>query len=317
MTPSLTWTKDPGPRLQGSRDLDCSKLQAPSIVALPGGGYRLFYTAVGPARPYPVCQGYILSAVSSDGLTFEKEPGIRLAPQPGVPHMSHRLVSPSVTRCADGRWRMYVESRGSADRPTVICSAVSDDLLHWEHEEGIRLQYREGVGGPRYTALPDGRGRLYGFEAVYGPGGRASGACISQRVISAITEDGLTFAVEPGYRLLDRQTWYDNAGITAAEVIPPTRAGDPLDDVLLYLGGRAAGPRSCRSTPARTPTRRRTAAVKTSPPPPSPRTCPATARASWRRHRPTAWRGSTSGASSTARGMAGTAWMPCTPRTCR
>jgi len=223
MNSTLPWRKEAGARLQGSRDLDSAKLQAPCIVALPSGGYRLFYTAVGPGKPYPACQGYILSAVSADGLTFEKEPGIRLAPQPGVPYLSLRLVSPDVTRCADGRWRMYVEGRGPASLPTVIVSAVSSDLLHWEFDEGIRLQTPGGIGGPRYTPLPDGRGRLYCFQSEYGPDG---GARLSMNIVSAVTTDGLNFTFEPGYRMRDRQGTYDEVGITAAKVIPPTQAGD-------------------------------------------------------------------------------------------
>lgn len=225
------WRREPGARLQGSRDLDCSKLQAPCIVRIPGG-YRLFYTAVGPAKPFPACQGYLLSAVSDDGLTFHTDPGIRLAPRPLSPqtngwlHMSLRVIAPTITPCGDGRWRMYFESRGPADRPTVICSAVSSDLLQWELDEGIRLQTSGGVGGPRYLPLPDGGGRLYCFCSEFGPGGIASGPRISTSIISAVTADGLHFEIEPGYRLRDRQTVYDSAGISAAEVIPPQFAGD-------------------------------------------------------------------------------------------
>jgi hypothetical protein len=82
------WRKEDGPRLAGSRPLDSAKLQAPGIARKPGGGFRLFYTAVGPAKPYPACQGYILSASSEDGLSFRPEPGIRVAPQPALPHMN-------------------------------------------------------------------------------------------------------------------------------------------------------------------------------------------------------------------------------------
>jgi hypothetical protein len=217
-----TWRKEDGARLQGSRELDSDKLQSPCIVAVPTGGYRLFYTAVGPAKPFPNCQGYILSAISEDGVTFEKEAGIRLAPQPQIPHMSLRIISPSVTVCSDGRWRMYFESRGRASVPTVICSAISSDMLHWELEEGIRLQTMGGAGGVRFVALPDGRGRLYCFESVYDPGGPAGGTRISQRIISAITSDGLQFDMESGVRVQDRQSEYDSAGITTGEVIAPT-----------------------------------------------------------------------------------------------
>jgi predicted GH43/DUF377 family glycosyl hydrolase len=116
---------------------------------------------------------------------------------------------------------MYFESRGAADQPTVICSALSDDMLHWKLEDGIRLKSPGGVGGPRYLSLPDGRSRLYCFSTVYGPGGLQSGEQISQGVVSAITTDGLHFEFEPGYRIQSGQTMYDTAGITAAEAIAP------------------------------------------------------------------------------------------------
>ena len=150
------WQKEPGARVEGARGLDRSKVQAPGVVAVPSGGFRLFYTAVGPAKPFLACQGYILSAFSQDGLRFRAEPGIRVAPRPGISHMSLRVLAPSVTRCADGRWRMYFEARGPAHEPTVICSAVSRDLLEWEYE-GVRLRSAGGVGAPRYVPPSPGR----------------------------------------------------------------------------------------------------------------------------------------------------------------
>jgi hypothetical protein len=48
----------------------------------------------------------------------------------------------------------------------------------------------------------------------------------SQSVVSALTSDGLTFELEPGYRMRDKQADYDDIGITAAEVIPPASEGD-------------------------------------------------------------------------------------------
>ena len=220
------WIKEPGPRVEGSRPLDASKVQAPCIVRVPSGGYRLFYTAVGPAKPFPECQGYILSAISDDGLAFRKEPGIRIAPQPKLPHMSRRVLAPSVTRCKDGRWRMYFEARGTADIPTVISSAVSADMLNWELEDGVRIQTPGGVGAPRYLNLPDGRGRIYFINNVYGPGGFRIGKHIARTAFSAITSDGLNCEIEPGCRMRDKQADYDSLGLTAAEVIPPQTAGD-------------------------------------------------------------------------------------------
>lgn len=220
------WTKEPGARLEGSRDLDRWKVQAPCVVALGAGGYRLFYTGIGPAKPFRDCQGYILSAISEDGLVFRPEPGIRIAPDPRMARMSLRVIAPTVTRRDDKGWRMYFEARGPADLPTVILSAVSRDLLHWEPEAGIRLESPGGVGGPRYLRLPDGRGRLHCFCSDYGPPGPASGKRLSTRVLSAVTRDGLHFEIEPGDRLRDQQEDYDSAGISAAEVVPPRLEGD-------------------------------------------------------------------------------------------
>lgn len=226
MAISNQWQKEAGPRLQGSRPLDLSKVQAPGVAPIPSGGYRLFYTAVGPDKPYRSCQGYILSAVSEDGLTFHPEPGIRLAPQPSLPHMSLRVIAPTIAACADGRWRMYFESRGSADHPTVICSAISADMLEWELEEGIRLQLSGSVRAPRYLTLADGCGRLYCCGVEFGPAGPTGGEVISQGVISAITTDGINFEWEPGYRLEPSQEQCETGGFSAAEVIAPTAADD-------------------------------------------------------------------------------------------
>ena len=214
------WIAEPGARVEGDRPLDQSKVQAPGVVALPGGGYRLFYTGVGPGRPYPQGQGYILSAVSDDGLEFRKEPGIRVGPDPNVPNRSRRTLAPTVTPLPDGRWRMYFESRGPADRPTVICSAISSDLLGWQVEDGTRLEGIEDVGGPRYLRLTDGRGRLHVFDRA------------SRAIVSAVTHDGLAFEWEPGPRLQGGTTEQESSGITAAEVLAPDAPGEPW--VMVY-----------------------------------------------------------------------------------
>ena len=221
MSLAKQWVKEPGARVEGSRPLDSAKLQAPCIARDPEGGFRLFYTAVGPEKPYPTCQGYLLSAFSEDGLVFHPEPGIRLAPRADLEHMSLRILAPSLTWCGDGCWRLYFEARGRADRPVVICSALSSDMLEWELEEGIRLQHPNGLGGPRYLPLPEGGGRLYccGIDS-------STGARLPKGVVSAITSDGLNFEFEPGYRMPAMQGAHDSGGISAAEAILPARAGD-------------------------------------------------------------------------------------------
>jgi hypothetical protein len=212
MTRLTRWRKERGARLEGSRDLDRSKVQAPCIVRMPGGGYRLFYTAVGPGKPFADCQGYILSGVSPDGLRFLPEPGIRVAPDPAAQHLSLRALAPSVVATGEGRWRMYFEARGPASQPTVICSAVSNDQLKWEVEPGIRLAGEGNIGAPRAAVLPDGRVRLMAF--------RKDGA--GSAIIAAASADGLSFDAEPQTLLRDRTDELDAIGITAAEIVAGT-----------------------------------------------------------------------------------------------
>ncbi len=214
------WRKEAGARLAGSRDLDRDKVQAPCIVRRPAGGFRLFYTGIGPGKPFEDCQGYILSAVSEDGLIFVPEPGIRVAPLPAMPHLSLRVLAPSIVELPSGGWRMYFEARGNADRPTSICSAISKNQVNWRHEDGVRFTRPGGVGAPRFMANADGGGRLYCFESVYEGGGPGQGERVGTPVISAVTADGLNFTAEPGVRLSDRTGTIDSAGITAAEAIP-------------------------------------------------------------------------------------------------
>jgi hypothetical protein len=222
MTRLMTWHKEPGARLGGTRELDRSKVQAPCIVRAPKGGFRLFYTAIGPGKPFADCQGYILSAVSQGGLAFEPEEGIRISPDRSIPHLSLRALAPSILALPDGGWRMYFEARGPAARPTVICSAVSRDQMTWRLEQGTRLAAGGHVGAPRVSMRADGRVLLLVF--------RRDDAGTS--VIGATSSDGLSFSVEPGVMLRGGTNELDAVGITAAEIVPPAVTGEPW--VMVY-----------------------------------------------------------------------------------
>jgi hypothetical protein len=219
MTLPLDWVIEAGPRLEGARDLDRFKVQAPCITRVPDGRFRLFYTAIGPEKPFRDCQGYILSAISADGLVFAPEPGIRLAPDPAIPQLALRVLAPSIAAAPTGGWRMYFEARGPAGLPTAIMSAFSPDQLHWTLEPGTRLTAPGGVGAPRFLRLPDGRGRLICFESIHAGGSPATGPRLATRVIAATTEDGLAFRRDADALLADRHDALDSAGITAAEIV--------------------------------------------------------------------------------------------------
>ena len=218
------WLREPGPRITGSRGLDLWKVQAPGIVRRSGGGWRLFYTAVGPERPFDACQGLLLSAISEDGLEFTPEPGIRVAPQPDRPELALRVLAPTIIPVGERLWRMYFEGRGTADRPTVIASALSDDQLHWTVEPGVRLHCRDNLHGPRVCRDPEGVVRL---ECVRSPRAIASNTATDgvSSVVTAISQDGLQFDWLAGERLRSGSGPLDSAGITAAEVCPPASPG--------------------------------------------------------------------------------------------
>ena len=149
---------------------------------MPEGGYRLFYTAVGPAKPYARCQGYISARVPTTAYSSIQSPAFA--------------------------------SRGSADRPTVICSAVSDDLLHWKHEDGIRLAGFDGVGGPRYLKMPDGLWRISCFASE----------CVEDRrqsIVSAASSDGL---IDPASLRHTRRTDSFGSGLAASSRAAATTA---------------------------------------------------------------------------------------------
>jgi hypothetical protein len=209
--PGTRWLKDPGVRIDIPAEPGHWKVLTPDVVALPGGGLRMYYTLVGPGVDYTVTQGNILSAVSDDGEHWEKEPGVRVGPH--EPEAGLRVVCPDVVPLPEGGYRMYFEAQ-PPDRPARIGSARSDDGLSWEPEPGARFgddTWR--YGSPRGVPLPDGRWRLYlhryTHPVVPGPG---------NHIISAISSDGLAFDEEPGIRI-PQTSPLESFSTYAAEVV--------------------------------------------------------------------------------------------------
>src|SRR3989338_3425844 len=119
---SFSWEKD-----SGSRVVDGS---VPFVHLLKNGKVRLYY-----------CNNKgILSAISDDGLTFEKEQGVRIAPGTGFESI---VCDPTIVNLPDGKMRMYYKGANSqADGPGQsihkIYSAVSSDGLTFQ-KEGLRI----------------------------------------------------------------------------------------------------------------------------------------------------------------------------------
>ncbi|MDP3879971.1 MAG: hypothetical protein Q8Q07_06690, partial [Dehalococcoidales bacterium] len=179
----FTWTVEPGIRLEDGN--------VPNVYRLQDGRIRMYYG--GP--------GGILSAISADGLTFEKEPGVRVVPgSPGGPEMI--VNDPTVISLKDGQVRMYYKGATGGGGPdqsdNTVYSAVSKDGLSFE-KEGIRIDPhqtpdRGWASVPEAIVLPDGRVRLYYVS---------DGLDVKHGIVSAISEDGLEFTREgpvlPGF----------------------------------------------------------------------------------------------------------------------
>lgn len=180
-TEGISFTPEAGARLPDGSGM-------PRIVPMPDGRLRLFYSSMGGIK----------SAVSSDGLTFTIEAGFRItAEAAGFTHTTAAATSgATVTRIADGRYRMYFSDLPRPGDPPgmhLIKSAVSTDMLAWTMEAGVRL----GPGAPVLTgsaehpfalANPDGTVTLY-----YGKFGAAGSP---EGVYQATSLDGLTFEQE-------------------------------------------------------------------------------------------------------------------------
>ena len=180
MTASITfsWQKD-----EGSRIVDGS---VPFIHRLNGEKSRLYYCK----------DDQILSAISSNDLTFTKEPGVRISA--GTGFESH-VCDPTIVNLPNGKMRMYYKGAntmqpgpGSVHK---VYSAISSDGITFQ-KEGLRIDSEtSGDDGwasvPDAILLPDGRVRLYYVTAAGGQHG----------IGSAISSDGLNFVREPGMRV--------------------------------------------------------------------------------------------------------------------
>ena len=244
--PGTLWTKDTTPVIEAPSDTDsdpqpearwsanaprtgiCGAV-SPRVIALPDGGYRMYYTQILPRSGFPAgANDYeysgtrILSAFSTDGNIWDPEPGVRLSPEAVDPN-AWRVVSSEVVPVADGRrLRMYYECcAGPQTMDNSIRSAVSSDGgLEWTPEPGSRIEC-DGChySAPRIVFLSDGRVRLYCAQNGRG-------------IISAVSdEDGLVFHEEPGVRLGPDGTW-DSLTAFAPEIVRVQNAGY----VMYYAG---------------------------------------------------------------------------------
>jgi len=179
----LTFRPEPGRRMPDGSGM-------PRIVAMPGGGVRLFFTS----------GNGIKSATSPDGLTFTEEPGMRITAQAlGFTDTTVAAASGAgVIQLADGRYRMYASDLPRPGDPPGghrVKSAISTDMLTWTVEDGVRLGAEapiltDSAEHPFPLANPDGSMTLFWGKFGASPSRQAEGVYMST------SRDGLIFERE-------------------------------------------------------------------------------------------------------------------------
>lgn len=157
-----------------------------SALTLPDGRIRLYFAIINGDAFHDIA-----SAISTDGLNFTREPGIRVS----------GASSPLAFISKDGKYHLFY-TKGD------IKSSTSDDGLNFTEDPGNRLAFDAFLKvrvSPRgslictgMAEMPDGRYRLYcSQEALLRPT-RPTG---DRAVFSAVSSDLVNWSPEPGRRL--------------------------------------------------------------------------------------------------------------------
>jgi len=206
----LRWVKQGEARIGPGETYDRAGAYSPAVIALPEGTYRMYYSG------FDGTNSRILSAISSDGRAWTREPGVRV----DIWGQYTAVYSPEVIQLANGTYRMYFSAHSSDPLYANIHSATSTDGLHWQVMDGICIEHGgifdavlaqspsmvHNADGSLFV-YPDGRYRMYyaGFDGSH------------FRILAASSQDGLTWRKE-GVKL-DIGGPYSAAQVTDPEIV--------------------------------------------------------------------------------------------------
>lgn len=217
-----SWTKCPNVTISPDASYDSNGVLTPRVVRLPDRGYRMYYMGASPMNA-----GTIFSAFSDDLENWQKEPGIRIDREKN--DMIERVLAPDIIKISENFWRMYYEAH-LTNKKRVILSAVSEDLLNWSREAGVRVKSKVyDCGAPKCIRLENGSYRLFFYSY---PRPFKSGINSGNHIISALSCDGITFELENGIRIPQDCEKYENYTVYAPEIV---RTQD--DSWLMYFSG--------------------------------------------------------------------------------
>jgi hypothetical protein len=179
----LNFTREPGDRLTYSgTGEETGGIYGSAVILLPDGTYRMYYQGREPL--YNVAR--ILSAVSSDGLSWTRESGVRLDPRDLCP-VSYAIGGPLPYLDGNGVFHLFVsgnvcEGLGGLDLIFGIFDATSSDGLTFSVPKSPMVQgyyegsnYKGNATDPYYTPgnpiiVPTTAGFAFYFYLFYSSG---------------------------------------------------------------------------------------------------------------------------------------------------
>lgn len=189
--------------LEGTR---LANAEHPAIAQLPDSRTRMYFSRRGPGA-----NGDILSAISSNGLDFTEEPGIRLAVGPAGAPDEAGMIHPSVVPTPDGGWRLYYDAERAATDANdlgwgdAIMSASSKDGLTFTRDSGTRISPRtKGLPSSFMVWSPDviRSGNSRGTYTMFFTSDANSKQRKRSGAFQAKSKDGLNFKVSPARPVL-------------------------------------------------------------------------------------------------------------------
>lgn len=163
----LEWEHEPGIRFGNSK----AHYGSPRCLYVEANGdlrYRLYlHSAVGLPGVGSQADKTIISAVSDDGIHFEREPGARISQE--SEYETATVYAPEVLRLGDGTFRMYYAGWSANPLHGCILSATSPDGLAWTKASEPSVTFggrwdKVKCSEPCVMRLPDSRYRMH-YEA--------------------------------------------------------------------------------------------------------------------------------------------------------
>lgn len=212
---------DEGVRLQAA--------EHPAVVKLSDGRIRMYYASRTGE------QGAIYSAISSDGLNFTPEEGIRLTPGPAPSPDTNAIIHMSVLALPSGGYRMYYDADASQSAMDIewkgVVSAKSSDGLNWTKESGFRASSSGSFDGTVWSPFVYREKGLYKLFFSVQSADEGSASVKNSGVFMGVSKNGLSF------KFLKRPILGMRSGTKELTFGPGGPEGLPQDVVIMNVKG--------------------------------------------------------------------------------